>query len=291
VRYERLLCTSFDLFCLFLLLDLDILLTSRPFVPLANSPSSFHLDLNQISTPFVKLTDFGLSRFIDPAQPVLETRCGSEEYAAPELILGRAYDGRQTDSWALGVVLYALACGHLPFTDDTQMHHEVPSFGRSDSGSRRVSAGRVGGGVGGGGGAGGVGGGGQGGSRRRGYLLRIAKADYEWPNEGAVGGDRIRALVARLLVRNPQKRATVDDVWQDEWMIDGDDDEVDGGMEGRGRGADGADADGGKTTGVMGRSRSLSAAAARKGARGRPEWAEGEVWVGDTVSDVARGEA
>ena len=63
----------------------------------------------------VTLTDMGLSRRIDPADPKLHTRCGSEDYAAPELLMGQAYDGRQTDAWALGVLLYAIMEGRLPF--------------------------------------------------------------------------------------------------------------------------------------------------------------------------------
>ncbi|KAG9297120.1 hypothetical protein G9A89_019401 [Geosiphon pyriformis] len=65
--------------------------------------------------PIIKLTDFGLAKFIDPQSPNLTTRCGSEEYAAPEIILGRPYDGRKTDIWALGIILYALLSGSLPF--------------------------------------------------------------------------------------------------------------------------------------------------------------------------------
>ena len=61
------------------------------------------------------LTDLGLSRRIEPQKPLLQTRCGSEDYAAPELLMGQAYDGRQTDAWALAVVLYALMEGRLPF--------------------------------------------------------------------------------------------------------------------------------------------------------------------------------
>lgn len=41
--------------------------------------------------------------------------CGSVDYAAPEVLLGLPYDGRATDAWALGVVLYALMEGRLPF--------------------------------------------------------------------------------------------------------------------------------------------------------------------------------
>ena len=65
---------------------------------------------------FTTLTDLGLSRCVDFANdPMLTTRCGSEDYAAPELLMGQPYDGRQTDAWALGVLLYALLEGRLPF--------------------------------------------------------------------------------------------------------------------------------------------------------------------------------
>ena len=57
----------------------------------------------------------GLSRRINPDEPKLSTRCGSEDYASPELLMGQPYDGRQTDAWALGVLLYAIMEGRLPF--------------------------------------------------------------------------------------------------------------------------------------------------------------------------------
>ncbi|RIB11471.1 kinase-like domain-containing protein [Gigaspora rosea] len=66
----------------------------------------------------IKLTDFGLARFIDPKSPLLTTRCGSEEYAAPELISASSYDGRKTDIWSLGIILYALLVGYLPFNQE-----------------------------------------------------------------------------------------------------------------------------------------------------------------------------
>ncbi|PPJ54396.1 hypothetical protein CBER1_07766 [Cercospora berteroae] len=67
--------------------------------------------------PLVTLTDLGLSRRLPdpPEPPFLTTRCGSEDYAAPEILLGQPYDGRLTDGWALGVLLYALMEGRLPF--------------------------------------------------------------------------------------------------------------------------------------------------------------------------------
>ncbi|EFW17433.1 protein kinase [Coccidioides posadasii str. Silveira] len=65
----------------------------------------------------VTLTDLGLSRRIPqpPESPLLHTRCGSEDYAAPEILMGQPYDGRSTDGWALGVLLYAIVENRLPF--------------------------------------------------------------------------------------------------------------------------------------------------------------------------------
>ncbi|KAL2211858.1 kinase-like protein, partial [Sarocladium strictum] len=62
----------------------------------------------------ITLTDLGLSRRIADDEK-LETRCGSEDYAAPEVIMGQPYDGRATDAWSLGVLLYALLEARLPF--------------------------------------------------------------------------------------------------------------------------------------------------------------------------------
>ena len=81
-----------------------------------SSPKSIENPLTHLS-PIVTLTDLGLSRRIPepPESPFLHTRCGSEDYAAPEILLGQPYDGRVTDAWALGVLLYALMEGRLPF--------------------------------------------------------------------------------------------------------------------------------------------------------------------------------
>lgn len=62
----------------------------------------------------ITLTDLGLSRRVADDEK-LETRCGSDDYAAPEVILGQSYDGRATDAWSLGVLLYALLESRLPF--------------------------------------------------------------------------------------------------------------------------------------------------------------------------------
>lgn len=72
-------------------------------------------DFDKYPKALATLTDLGLSRRIDPEDPMLTTRCGSEDYVPPELLMGQPYDGRQTDSWALGVLLYAMMEGRLPF--------------------------------------------------------------------------------------------------------------------------------------------------------------------------------
>ena len=63
------------------------------------------------------LSDLGLGREVPkpPESPLLRRRCGSEDYAAPEVLIGQDYDGRSTDAWALGVVLYTLMEGRMPF--------------------------------------------------------------------------------------------------------------------------------------------------------------------------------
>jgi protein-serine/threonine kinase len=166
----------------------DILLTVNPF----QEPGE--IDVNALPQPLVKLTDFGLARFINPTNPMLATRCGSESYAAPEIVTGFKYDGRKTDAWACGVVLYALATRALPF--DRKVSSLASSHGH--------------------GGADGAG------ETRRSYLVRIAQGVYTWPEPETSGGrlstEGVQKVVGRLLVRDPVKRAWIWDIWDEEWM-------------------------------------------------------------------------
>lgn len=62
----------------------------------------------------IKIADFGFSNEFVPGQ-TLDTFCGSPPYAAPELFKGLRYEGPEVDIWSLGVILYTLVSGTLPF--------------------------------------------------------------------------------------------------------------------------------------------------------------------------------
>lgn len=96
-------------------------ITHRDLKPenlLLQSTRHTHRQQHDPSTPslLVKIVDFGLSNTHDGGR-LLRTACGSPCYAAPEMIQGRLYHGPVADMWSLGVVLFAMVCGFLPFED------------------------------------------------------------------------------------------------------------------------------------------------------------------------------
>ncbi|KAK2862133.1 hypothetical protein Q5P01_001666 [Channa striata] len=62
----------------------------------------------------VKIADFGLSNLYC-GDEFLQTFCGSPLYASPEIVNGRPYRGPEVDTWSLGVLLYTMVHGTMPF--------------------------------------------------------------------------------------------------------------------------------------------------------------------------------
>lgn len=90
----------------------------------------------------VRIIDFGLSNVLETDDSLFETKCGSPGYIAPEIVNGKMYS-KSADIWALGVILYVMAMGEMPFSSDNlqillrKITLEQPTWGRG------VSAGLV----------------------------------------------------------------------------------------------------------------------------------------------------
>jgi protein-serine/threonine kinase len=154
-------------------------------VPLLKNPRSHPY-------PIATLTDLGLSRRIPkpPEPPLLTTRCGSEDYAAPEILLGQPYDGRATDAWALGVLLYALMEGRLPFD---------PPPGKA--GSRSRAAHRI--------------------ARCDWMWVKFGDEDGEWDAEKGKDWTGAKECVEGLLKKVSRGRKSLQDIEKMEWVQQG----------------------------------------------------------------------
>ncbi|MCJ1386943.1 hypothetical protein MMC17_010072 [Xylographa soralifera] len=157
-------------------------------LPISAIPSI--CDWQTYPTPIVTLTDLGLGRLIPqpPESPLLTTRCGSEDYAAPELLMGQEYDGRATDSWALGVLLYAMMEGRLPFDP-------IPGGRRQSPTSHRIA-------------------------RCEWSWIKWADADGEWDAQKGTELEGARECVEGLLKR-ARTRWSLDVVDEKEWVRNG----------------------------------------------------------------------
>lgn len=74
----------------------------------------------------MKICDFGVSRVIGKIQKISE-QCGTPAYIAPEIISEGGYSGFAADIWSLGVLLYAMLCGTVPFKAQSmhELHHLI----------------------------------------------------------------------------------------------------------------------------------------------------------------------
>uniref|UniRef100_A0AAR2J559 non-specific serine/threonine protein kinase n=1 Tax=Pygocentrus nattereri TaxID=42514 RepID=A0AAR2J559_PYGNA len=116
----------------------------------------------------IKIADFGFSNEFTEGSK-LDTFCGSPPYAAPELFQGKKYDGPEVDVWSLGVILYTLVSGSLPF--DGQNLKELRE--------------------------------------------RVLRGKYRIPFYMSTDCEN---LLKRLLVLNPIKRGSLEQVMKDRWM-------------------------------------------------------------------------
>jgi CRP-like cAMP-binding protein len=64
---------------------------------------------------YPKLVDFGFAKVISGKSFTL---CGTPEYLAPELVLGRGHN-KAVDYWALGILIYEMEAGYSPFSDQS----------------------------------------------------------------------------------------------------------------------------------------------------------------------------
>ena len=71
-------------------------------------------------TDMVKVSDFGFARYI-PQNCLVSTSCGSTAYASPECLRGGDYNGIKSDMWSVGVILYAMVTGRLPWSEKNEI--------------------------------------------------------------------------------------------------------------------------------------------------------------------------
>jgi serine/threonine-protein kinase len=99
-------------------------------------PENVFLSRRGTRSDFVKLLDFGIARLTGDLAPGTRTRTGAvigtPEYMSPEQANGHHPDGR-SDVWGLGVLLYRMLAGRVPFADETfsllavKINHETPT--------------------------------------------------------------------------------------------------------------------------------------------------------------------
>jgi serine/threonine-protein kinase len=102
----------------------DIIITAAEALDYAHRQGVIHRDIKPANilynpgTLSLKLTDFGIARIMDTKKTKTGVILGTPSYMSPEQLAGRQVDGR-SDLFSLGVTLYQLLSGKLPFTADS----------------------------------------------------------------------------------------------------------------------------------------------------------------------------
>jgi serine/threonine protein kinase len=96
------------------LVDAMIYIHSRSVAHRDIKPENILIDQNM--NP--KIGDFGLCQHTNAT--LMKTPCGSLFYAPPEVLGGKEYDGKLADVWSLGVVLFVMVTGTLPWPTTSQ---------------------------------------------------------------------------------------------------------------------------------------------------------------------------
>jgi len=103
---------------------MDIVAKTADALDYAHSQNVVHRDIKPANimyepeTSSVKVTDFGIARITDSSKTKTGMVLGTPSYMSPEQLSGKKVDGR-SDLFSLGVMLYQMSTGQLPFTGDS----------------------------------------------------------------------------------------------------------------------------------------------------------------------------
>ena len=67
----------------------------------------------------VKLCDFGVSHHLKNPTDLISEQVGTPAYMSPEVLQSKAFCGKKADVWSLGVCLFAILFGQVPFRAST----------------------------------------------------------------------------------------------------------------------------------------------------------------------------